>query len=100
MPACCWPIIHTLCRATLPETLAAGRALVGLGVGLASVTVPVYSERLRLFALARLPWHSTATGCCAPCMISVAGPVRCPAVAECAPPARRASLVTVNVLAM
>jgi SP family myo-inositol transporter-like MFS transporter 13 len=43
--------------------LIAGRALVGLGVGLASVTVPVY-------------------------------------IAECAPPARRASLVTVNVLAI
>ncbi|KAL4447774.1 hypothetical protein ABPG75_004993 [Micractinium tetrahymenae] len=41
--------------------LIAGRALVGLGVGLASVTVPIY-------------------------------------IAECAPPARRASLVTVNVL--
>ncbi|PRW45452.1 Inositol transporter 1 [Chlorella sorokiniana] len=43
--------------------LIAGRALVGLGVGLASVTVPIY-------------------------------------IAECAPPARRASLVTVNVLAI
>ena len=40
---------------------AAGRALVGLGVGLASVTVPIF-------------------------------------IAECAPPARRAGLVTVNVL--
>lgn len=44
-------------------SVSVGRALVGLGVGLASVTVPVY-------------------------------------IAECAPPARRASLVTVNVLAM
>jgi SP family myo-inositol transporter-like MFS transporter 13 len=43
--------------------LIAGRALVGLGVGLASVTVPVY-------------------------------------IAECAPPGRRASLVTANVLAI
>lgn len=41
--------------------ILAGRALVGLGIGLASVTVPVY-------------------------------------IAECAPPAQRAGLVTVNVL--
>ncbi len=40
--------------------MATGRLLVGLGVGLASVTVPVY-------------------------------------IAECAPPAIRATLVTVNV---
>lgn len=44
-----------------PPAAAAGRALVGLGVGLASVTVPVY-------------------------------------IAEGVPPARRASLVTCNVL--
>lgn len=44
-----------------PAALIAGRALVGLGVGLASVTVPVY-------------------------------------IAECAPVALRATLVTVNVL--
>lgn len=47
--------------AIAPGMLIAGRALVGLGVGLASVTVPVY-------------------------------------IAECAPGALRATLVTVNVL--
>ena len=44
-----------------PVSFSAGRALVGLGVGLASVTVPVY-------------------------------------IAECAPPAVRAGLVSANVL--
>lgn len=49
------------CERPAAAPLAAGRALVGLGVGLASVTVPIF-------------------------------------IAECSPPARRASLVTVNVL--
>ena len=44
----------------MSKVCPAGRLLVGLGVGLASVTVPVY-------------------------------------IAECAPPAVRATLVTVNV---
>lgn len=76
---------------TCQRSAHAGRVLVGLGVGLASVTVPVSrggtiigtSPRLHDFFLCR-------------CCLMLTRDVQV-YIAEAAPPAVRASLVTVNV---
>ena len=58
------PAPPSCCRVTTPLFAAAGRALVGLGVGLASVTVPVYSEWLPVCACDIKHLRLCSTGVC------------------------------------